>query len=291
MANERLILNGRYRLLRAAGSGGTADVYLAEEVATGTRVALKVLKKGLVDTDDMVKRFKREAKLLSAIKHPHIVQMIAFENAPEGLILLLEWVEGTRLDQVVAASPLSGERALRLISQLASALEAVHGAGIVHRDLKPENIMLASNDVLRLLDFGIARFTDSKHGHNSFVSAIGKAVGTPAYLSPEQAQAIAPDSRTDVYAFGVIAYQLLAGELPFKGPGDFDFIMQHLEKKPKLLKPLDSNLKDSPVIELVMQCLEKKQEARPKDGFALVKLLQLAAESGHTSKRKRWPWQ
>ncbi len=286
MADDRLILNGRYRLLRAAGSGGTANVYLAEETATGQKVALKVLKKHIA-TPDMVQRFDREAKLLSTLRHPNVVRLIALEKASEGLILLLEWVDGVRLDQLLQGAPLKTSRAMKLLQQLAGALEAVHRAGIVHRDLKPENVMVAEGDVVRLLDFGIARFTDGFLGGNAFVSAIGKAAGTPAYLSPEQAMARPADARADVYAFGVMAYQLLAGELPFKGSNDYDFITQHMEKKPPRLKPLDGGLKDSQLIEVVMQCLEKKPEARPRDGFALVKLLELAANAAPAS-RKWW---
>jgi serine/threonine protein kinase len=127
------ILDGRYRLVKTAGTGGTANVYLAESTTTGEKVAVKVLKKALVQQDDMLGRFQREAKLLQAVSHPNIVKLIEFVDAPEGWLLLMQWAEGERLDRLT----LTPEETKTVLAQLASALAAVHAAGIVHRDLKP----------------------------------------------------------------------------------------------------------------------------------------------------------
>jgi serine/threonine protein kinase, bacterial len=290
VGNERVILNGRYRLIRAAGSGATSNVYLAEEVSSGQKVAMKVLKKSVAGVEQMVKRFEREAVLLSALKHPNLVGLLGFEDAPEGLILLLEWVEGQRLDTVLAAGALESVRAISILLQLTRALEAVHSAGIVHRDLKPENIMLETGDVVRLLDFGIARFTDSKAAASTFLSSAGHSTGTPAYLSPEQASGNPADARTDIYAFGVIAYRLLSGVLPFQGPNDFDFILQHTQKKPPKLVPLDDTLRASKLVKLVSRCLEKKASDRYPDGHALRLALETALRDSQVSKRRWWPF-
>jgi serine/threonine-protein kinase len=152
------ILNGRFRLLKAAAKGGTANVYLAEEVATGKKVAVKVMKKDLPEVHDMMKRFAREASVMSKLKHPNIVGLVHFEQAPEGLLLLTDWVDGTRLDALLGAKALPTQVALSLLKQLAAALAAIHATGVIHRDLKPENIVVTKEGVLKLLDFGIARF-------------------------------------------------------------------------------------------------------------------------------------
>jgi serine/threonine-protein kinase len=262
------ILQGRFRLLKAAAKGGTANVYLAEEVATGKRVAVKVMKKDLPEVQDMMKRFAREASVMAKIKHPNIVGLVHFENAPEGLVLLTDWVDGTRLDVLMMQGPLDPSRAVSLLRQLAEALKAIHATGIIHRDLKPENIVVAQGDVLKLLDFGIARFTAPTAAQ--FVTAQGQIAGTPSYLSPEQAMAQPSDSRTDVYTFGVLAYRMLSGALPFEGKNDLDILTAHVRTKPKRF---DTRGVPPKVIDFVMKCLEKKKDDRPRDGAALVAAL------------------
>jgi len=265
-----LILGGRFKLLKAAAKGGTANVYLAEEVATGKHVAVKVMKKDLAEVQDMVKRFQREASVMAKIRHPNIVGLVHFEHAPEGLLLLTDWVDGERLDVMLGAGPLAAERGVSLLRQLASALAAIHATGVCHRDLKPENIVVAKDGVLKLLDFGIARFTEATAGQ--FMTAAGQIAGTPAYLAPEQAMGKACDARTDVYTFGVLAYRMLSGKLPFEAKNDLDLLTAHVKKKPARLA---ASGVEAHVIDLVMQCLEKKPDDRPKNGKALETALPL----------------
>lgn len=263
-----LILKGRFKLLKAAAKGGTANVYLAEEVATGKHVAVKVMKKDLPAVQDMVKRFQREAEVMAKIRHPNIVGLVHFEHAPEGLVLLTDWVDGERLDVLMAGKALEPSLAVKLLQQLASALAAIHATGVMHRDLKPENIVIAKDGTLKLLDFGIARFTEATA--SQFMTAAGQIAGTPAYLSPEQALAKKSDARTDVYTFGVLAYRMLGGKLPFEAKNDLDMLTAHVKKTPpRLVAPGV----DSHVIDCVMQCLEKSPSDRPRDGQALVELL------------------
>lgn len=263
-----LILKGRFKLLKAAAKGGTANVYLAEEVATGKKVAVKVMKKDLPGLQDMMKRFEREAQVMAKIRHPNIVGLVHFEHAPEGLVLLTDWVDGERLDVAMGTNALEPARGVALLQQLAAALAAIHATGVIHRDLKPENIVIARDGVLKLLDFGIARFTEATA--SQFMTAAGQIAGTPAYLAPEQAMGKKCDARTDVYTFGVLAYRMLGGKLPFEASNDLDMLTAHVKKTPaRLLAPGV----DSHVIDCVMQCLEKKSEARPADGQALVALL------------------
>ena len=277
MTADALILDGEFRLLRPAGSGGSARVYLAEEVASGARVAVKMLRHNLAADADMQGRFAREAAVLSRLEHPNIVRLLRFEQSAGGVLLLLEWVDGRGLDQVVAEWPMQTPRALRVLRQLASALAAIHAAGVVHRDLKPGNVMLEGEgdaERVRLLDFGIARFADPVLAQDQFQSALGHFTGTPAYISPEQASGRTADARSDVYTFGVLAYLVLTGHLPFVGKSDVDVLAQHLTKRPPRLSPADQSLEGSRLEALVMQCLEKQADDRPADGAALVKALE-----------------
>jgi serine/threonine protein kinase, bacterial len=270
VAEQPTVLNGAYRLLRPAGSGGTARVYLAENTETGEKVALKVLRRELADQPEFAKRFHREAALLAHAKHPHLVQLHRLADAPEGLILVLEWVEGERLDQVLSQGPFPVASSMMVLQQLAAALEALHGHGIVHRDLKPENMMLedrAQGAFVRLLDLGIARFSDKRKAAMGFVTMQGKIAGTPTYLSPEQIMTKSPTPATDIYSYGVVAYQLLAGKAPFSG-ADFVIMQKHITDEPPRLEPMGDV--PEPVIDLIHRCLEKSPGSRPSDGAALV---------------------
>ncbi len=263
-----LIVKGRFKLLKAAAKGGTANVYLAEEVATGKHVAVKVMKKDLAEVQDMEKRFQREASVMAKIKHPNIVGLVHFEHAPEGLLLVTDWVDGERLDVMMGGKALEPALGLSLLQQLASALAAIHATGVCHRDLKPENIVVANDGTLKLLDFGIARFTEATAGQ--FLTAAGQIAGTPAYVAPEQALAKPCDARTDVYTFGVLAYRMLSGKLPFEAKHDLEMLTAHVKKTPSRMRAPGV---DSHVIDLVMQCLEKKPDDRPADGQAVVDAL------------------
>jgi serine/threonine protein kinase len=273
---EPLVLGGRFKVLSHLGGGGMSEVYLAEQISLGRKVALKVLKKDLGKRPDMAERFKREARLLSTVDHPSVVRVIDFESAPEATVLVLELVEGVTLERVLRDGAMTVERATPLMIHLVEGLRAIHERGIIHRDVKPQNVVIASTprgELARLLDFGIARLMeipDSGDGElplggpdNPFVSQPGQVVGTPAYVAPEQATAQPLDARTDIYAFGVVAYRMLSGQFPFPGPSSNDFLKQHLKMPPRPLKDAAPALAAHPKLSaLVMKCLEKKPDAR-----------------------------
>jgi serine/threonine-protein kinase len=194
------------------------------------------------------------------------------ERAKEGLLLVLEWVEGVRLDQLIATAPLSGQAALEVLTQLASALGAIHQNGIAHRDVKPENVMITGATGVKLLDFGIARFTDPKEAALMFQTNLNLVGGTPAYVAPEQAMAKPVTSASDVYSLGVVGYQLLSGRLPFTGK-HFDVLAAHLNDDPPPLTPADRALDRHPALAVVMRCLEKRPERRPASGAEVEQLL------------------
>jgi hypothetical protein len=289
VSKDRLVLEGRFKLIRHLGGGGMAEVFLAEQVSLGRQVALKVLKRDLSAQPAMGERFRREAQLLSTVDHPSVVRVIDFEtNKRDGTVLVLELAEGETLEKALRMGPFEPKRAIRILLQLAEGLAAVHERGIIHRDLKPQNIVIGPGprgEQARLLDFGIARLmeldTDSgpatpqlSPGVDPFMSLPGQAVGTPAYVAPEQAMAQPVDPRTDVYAFGVVAFRMLAGRLPFLGPEARDYLEQHVREQPPPLDAVAPHVVPYPLlVKLVMSCLEKKADKRPKDGAALVAAL------------------
>lgn len=273
---QSTVLGGRFRLVKPLGYGGAADVYLAEQVSLGRKVALKVITRRGSMAADAEARFKREALLHSAIDHPSVVRVLDFDaSGPEGAIVVLEYVEGRRLDELVGGVPLPITEALPLLLQLAEGLAAIHAHGVVHRDFKAENVMVTETALgrrARILDFGLARLFDADQvagDGRSFVSGIGVVAGTPAYLAPEQFHGSPADPRSDVYAFGVTAYFVLSGELPFRGPDVQAYLRQHAEDRPA---PLPPQVPDS-LAALVMRCLEKTPSRRPADGAALVAAL------------------
>jgi len=290
VSKDRLVLGGRFKLIRHLGGGGMAEVFLAEQVSLGRPVALKVLKRDLSAQPSMAERFRREAQLISTVDHPSVVRVIDFEtNKRDGTVLVLELAEGDTLEQTLRMGPFEPRRAIRILLQLAEGLAAVHEKGIIHRDLKPQNIIITPGprgEQARLLDFGIARLLDIegelpaparlKLGTDSdpFMSVPGQAVGTPAYVAPEQAMAQPVDTRTDVYTFGVVAFRMLAGRLPFEGPDARQYLEQHVGDAPPPLETVAPQVAAFPLlVKLVMQALEKKAADRPKDGAALVDAL------------------
>lgn len=279
---QHLVLGGRYRLLQRLGSGGMADVFLAEQLSLGRKVALKVLRRSLANSADMAARFKREALILSTVDHPGVVRVLDFDSGPDGNVLVLEYVEGPRLDVALKDQSFSPARSRALLQQLAEGLAAIHARGIVHRDFKPENIVLSqgpNGEVARLLDFGVARLLEedgpSGEGRN-FVTNASIGAGTPAYIAPEQVRGLPPTPATDVYAFGVTAFRVLSGSLPFAGPSLDDFLKQHVDLPPPELATLapDAARADPQLVALVMRCLEKDPAKRPADGAALVDALE-----------------
>ncbi len=218
------VLADRYRLDELLGEGGMGKVYAAEHVLMKKRLAVKVLHRELCEMPDVVARFEREAMATGNIDHPNITAATDCGKLADGsLFLVLELVDGKNLRDEIAEGPMPVSRALRIARQIASALVAAHELGIVHRDLKPENVMLISrrgeDDVVKVLDFGIAKLPPGPKGTAPLTRA-GTVFGTPEYMSPEQALGQSVDARADVYALGVITYEMLSGVRPFGGASE-----------------------------------------------------------------------
>jgi len=271
------VLDGRFKISSYVGAGGMGVVYQAEQVALHRKVALKVLRAELMSQPDMAERFRREAQLLSSVEHPAVVRVIDFGFEQGLAVLVLDYVEGDALSLAMREGPMAPARAVPLLVQLAQGLTAIHGKGIVHRDLKPDNVMLTrtlDGELARLLDFGIARLAAPDA---PTLTQLGMAIGTPEYLSPEQALGQHPQPSSDIYSFGVVAYQMLSGRLPLPGKTSAELIAQHIQHPPLPLLEAAPLLAEFPaLVALVMQCLEKSPTARPQTAAALVDALLLS---------------
>ena len=210
-------VDGRYRIIELIGEGGMGKVYLAEHVEIGKRVALKVLHPSYSRMPDLVERFRREARAASKIGHPNIVDVTDFGATADGSVyFVMEYLEGVELGSVIEREgALDVARALRITGQICRALSAAHREGIIHRDLKPENIFLITRDgeadVVKVLDFGIAKTTEAEAARERRLTSPGMAMGTPEYMAPEQAAGRPADARTDIYSLGAIMYEMVTG--------------------------------------------------------------------------------
>ena len=231
------VLSDRYRLDELLGVGGMGRVYAAEHVMMRKRLAVKVLHRELVTVPEVVKRFEREAMAAANIEHPNVATATDFGKLADGSVFMaMEFVEGQSLRDEIAKGPMRCERALRIGRQIASALASAHALDIVHRDLKPENVMLVAKggeaDFVKVLDFGIAKVPIGGAGTSGGnpITKVGMVFGTPEYMAPEQALGQAVDGRADLYALGVIVYEMLAGRRPFSGSSQTGILGQQLSR-------------------------------------------------------------
>jgi serine/threonine protein kinase len=264
-----MILDNRYRIISKLGEGGMGSVYAAEHILLKKGVAIKVLRYDLAMKEDVVKRFQNEAIAASRIGHENIIEVTDFGRTPDGSVyFVMEQLNGSSLADVIQKSgsiPL--KRAIPILLQITKALSAAHAQGIIHRDLKPENIILIDKgerkDFVKILDFGISKMMDTSDRAEK-LTAMGMIVGTPEYMSPEQAAGKSVDKRTDIYSLGVIMYEMATGRLPFIADNAIRILMMHQTEKPA--RPRDINPEIHADFEqIILRCLEKKPEDRFQD--------------------------
>lgn len=272
------IVGERYRIVSRIGVGGMGAVYRAEHTMMRRDLAIKVLLPELGGKEEFARRFEREAESASRLTHPNIITVTDFGRTAEGsLFLVMEFLAGESLSDAIAAGPMPTERALGIMRQILRALEHAHAAGVVHRDLKPENIMLVERegqrDVVKILDFGIAKVTQPQSGGEALTQA-GVIFGTPEYLSPEQALGEAVDARADIYAAGIILYEMLAGRRPFENEDKVKIISMHLSHAPPRIRDVAPAVDvPLPLEQAIMQSLEKTREHRFATATAFLQAL------------------
>src|SRR5262245_8223304 len=205
-----------YRIEGHLGAGGMGTVYLAQDLTLQRKVALKFLDPG-THSPDASARLLREARAASALDHPHIGTVYEIGNADGQPFIAIAYYEGQTLASRLTAGPLSNGEAARLIAEAADALAAAHAAGVVHRDLKPSNLMLTSTGHIKVLDFGIAMFSSTESETIARLTGAGSAIGTAAYMSPEQAAGEVVDARSDLWSLGAVLQEMLTGRPAFKG--------------------------------------------------------------------------
>jgi serine/threonine-protein kinase len=257
-----------YELQAQLGAGGMGEVYRARDRKLGRDVAIKVLPAPLAHDRDRVARFRREAQILATLNHPHIAAIYALEEVDDVLGLVLELVDGPTLAERLSTGPLAVREAVTVARQMAAALEAAHEKGIVHRDLKPANIKLTLAGTVKVLDFGLAKALADRALPDAGLGPVdatreGVIVGTATYMSPEQARGLALDQRTDIWAFGCVLYETLAGRKAFSGKSVADCMAAILQREPDW-NALPSSTPAS-VIELLRRCLEKDSARRLGD--------------------------
>ncbi|MCB0283774.1 MAG: protein kinase [Calditrichaeota bacterium] len=274
-----------YNIIEKLGQGGMGVVYLAEDTKLERKVAIKFLPSHISANSDERKRFEIEAKAAAALNHPNIATIHAIEEADGELFLVMEYIEGRELKDIVNtsldsppsfSSPLIKgglKGVLQIAIQIAEGLKAAHNKGIVHRDIKSANIMITESGNVKIMDFGLAKFRG-----NINMTQVGTTVGTIAYMSPEQTQGRDVDHRTDIWSYGVLLYEILTGELPFKGDYEQAIIYSILNEDPEPVEQFNPDA-DQKIIDIISKCLKKNKEERFSSFDEILKILSDYIES------------
>src|SRR6059058_663675 len=276
-AMQTEVLGERYKLEDPIGRGGMATIYRGQDLRMDRIVAIKVLREVYSTDPKFVTRFQREAKAASALQHPNIVQVFDYGQTDGNYYIVMELVEGTDLRRYLRSrGVLAVDRAIIIAHDVALGLGAAHRRGIVHRDVKPQNVLVGRDGSIKLTDFGIASVYKDINAER--LTTTGMTLGTVQYYAPEQAQGEIVSPAADVYALGIVMYEMLTGHPPFDGDSPVAVAMQHIQDVPTPPSHINPNI--SPALEeIILRCLEKVPEMRFRDGSQLARALESLADS------------
>jgi serine/threonine-protein kinase len=286
----------RYRIEALLGQGGMGRVYKAYDKDIDRTVAIKVVREGFVGNEDALKRFKQELNLASKISHKHILRIHDMGTVGDTRFISMAFVEGQDLHQILKDNPkMTIERVVNFARQLAEALAAAHAEGVVHRDLKPQNILVDKDDQVYVSDFGLAKsFEEGAVG----MTKTGTFLGTPRYMSPEQVEGKPVDQRSDLYAYGLMLYEMLAGDVPFTGESTLKVMYQRIQERPKSLNLAKPGLPNY-LVRITMRCLERDPADRYQSAYEILADLQGSKSSSGSRSvmiqipefaERRWVW-
>lgn len=267
------LVAGRYRVLSRLGSGSRGAVYVAQQIGLDRRVAIKFIRRDRQTEPQVVERFRREARAVGRIESPHVVRVLDYADEDGVCYLAMELLDGETLQgRMRRGAPIRVPEALSLARQIASGLRAVHQARVVHRDLKPSNVFLVEGGGLKLLDFGTAKLLDEPKEHG--LTQVNRAIGTPIYMSPEAAQALPVRETSDLYALGVMMFEMLVEAPPFRYSTITDTLYAQVEEVPPTLSQAAPWLAIPDGLEsLVSSLLEKDPRRRPQNAEAVIEAI------------------
>ncbi len=288
---------GPYQLVQLIGEGSMGRVFLARHQRLGRQVALKILRSEHVRNRSLVQRFFQEARAVNQINHEHIVQVFDFveEQTPGGetrVYCVMEFLTGCNLWSLIKRESLPVSRIAKIMRQVCTALDAAHRVGVIHRDIKPDNIFVVpradGSDYVKVLDFGVAKLTAPLTGETVSGTLDGTMIGTPTYMSPEQAAGLSTDTRTDIYGVGTVLYEMLAGQPPFVSESFGQLVVQIITKPPPPLPPSTPGGEKIPVPlkKLVLRCLEKEPHNRPTSMSDLSEAFEFLLKRGYLAVKR-----
>jgi len=263
---------GNYEILDIVGRGGMATVYRARQLTMDRVVALKVLPRQFINDDTYLQRFNREVEIVARLEHRSIVPVHDFGDFNGQPYIVMRYMPGGSVDDLLARGPLDSDAYLNVIEQIAPALDYAHSKNVLHRDLKPSNVLMDDDDGAYLTDFGIARILGEQRAPTITTQGV---VGTPSYMSPEQAQGLALDARSDVYALGIMLFEMATGQRPFQSDTPYSIAVLQVTAPPPAPRSINKNI-PMPVEQVILRALKKQPDERYASALALAEALRRA---------------